>query len=84
MRCRANGQEALGFYTWSPQAEAYQPFALNVLTLGDGGIVAVDAFLTRTIVDPDPEVLARLPEHPFDPRRVEVAFERIGLPEELR
>ena len=83
VRCRANGQEALGFYTWSPEAEAYQRFALNVLTLGDGGIVAVDAFLTRTIVDPDPEVLARLPEHPFDPRRVDVAFELLGLPEEL-
>ncbi len=84
VRSRANGQEALGFYTWSPEAQAYQRFALNVLTLGDREIVAVDAFLTRTIVDPDPEVLARLPEHPFDPRRVEVAFELLGLPKELR
>src|SRR6266516_4330032 len=30
---RANGQPALGFYSWDPEAEAYLPFALNVLTL---------------------------------------------------
>jgi RNA polymerase sigma-70 factor (ECF subfamily) len=32
---------------------------------------------------PDPEVLARLPEHPFDSRRVDVAFD-LELREELR
>ena len=83
VRACANGQEALGYYTWSPEIGAYQRFALNVLTFGGREIVAVDAFLTRTTDDPDPEVLTRLPEHPFDPRRVDVAFERLGLPEEL-
>jgi hypothetical protein len=28
-------------------------------------------------------VLARLPEQAFDPCRLELAFERLGLPEEL-
>ena len=83
VRGRANGQEALGYYAWDPDSGAYRRFALNVLTLRGGEIAAVDAFLTRTTDDPDPEVLARLPEHPFEPRRVDVAFERLGLPEEV-
>lgn len=83
LRVRASGQEALAFYSWDPDAAAYERFALNVLTLGDGEIAEVDAFLTRTTEDPDREILARLPEQRFDPRRVDVAFERLGLPEEL-
>jgi RNA polymerase sigma-70 factor, ECF subfamily len=83
LRVRANGQEALAFYSWDPEAGAYERFALNVLTLRGGEIAEVDAFLTRTTEDPDREVLARLPEQRFDPRRVELAFERLGLPEQL-
>jgi RNA polymerase sigma-70 factor, ECF subfamily len=84
LRVRANGQEALAFYSWDPESEAYRRFALNVLTLdSDGKIAEVDAFLTRSTEDPDREVIARLPEQDFDRRRVEVAFERFGLPEEL-
>lgn len=83
LRVRASGQEALAFYSWDPDSEAYERFALNVLTLRGGEIAEVDAFLTRTTEDPDREVLARLPEQRFDPRRVELAFERLGLPERL-
>lgn len=83
LRTRASGQEALAFYSWDPEAGSYQRFALNVLTLRGGEIAAVDAFLTRTTEDPDRRVLARLPEQRFDPRRLELAFERLGLPEEL-
>jgi RNA polymerase sigma-70 factor (ECF subfamily) len=84
LRARASGQEALAFYSWDPEAGNYQRFALNVLTLRDDGkVAAVDAFLTRTTDDPDRRVLARLPEQRFDPRRLEVAFERLGLPEAL-
>jgi len=83
LRVRANGQEALAFYSWDPESESYRRFALNVLTLRDGKVAEVDAFLTRTTEDPDREVLARLPEQEFDPRRVDLAFERLGLPEEL-
>ncbi len=83
LRVRASGQEALAFYSWDPETETYQRFALNVLTLRGAQIAAVDAFLTRTTEDPDRRVLARLPEQRFDPRRLDVAFERLGLPEEL-
>jgi RNA polymerase sigma-70 factor (ECF subfamily) len=83
LRVRASGQEALAFYSWDPESEAFERFALNVLTLRDGKIAEVDAFLTRTTEDPDREVLARLPEQRFDPRRLDLAFERLGLPETL-
>jgi RNA polymerase sigma-70 factor, ECF subfamily len=83
VRAHASGQEALGYYTWTPEAGVYRCFALNVLTFRGSAIDAVDAFLTRTTENPDPEVLARLPEHSFDPRRVEAAFEQFGLPVEL-
>jgi len=83
LRTRASGQEALAFYSWDPGTEAYERFALNILTLRDGKIAEVDAFLARTTEDPDREVLARLPEQRFDPRRLDLAFERLGLPERL-
>ncbi len=83
LRVRASGQESLAFYSWDPEASSYQRFALNVLTLRDDRIAEVDAFLTRTTEDPDRRVLARLPEQAFDPRRLDLAFERLGLPEEL-
>ncbi len=83
VRVRASGQEALAFYTWDPEQESFQRFALNVLTLRGEEIAAVDAFLTRSTEDPDREVLARLPEQAFDPGRLTAAFENFGLPEEL-
>jgi RNA polymerase sigma-70 factor, ECF subfamily len=84
LRVRASGQEALAFYSWSPELEAYERFALNVLTLdGEGRVAEVDAFIARVADDPDREVAARMPEQPFDPGRVDVAFERLGLPERL-
>jgi RNA polymerase sigma-70 factor (ECF subfamily) len=83
LRVRASGQEALAFYSWDPETESFQRFALNVLTLRGDRIAEVDAFLARTTEDPDRRVLARLPEQAFDPRRLELAFERLGLPEEL-
>ena len=83
LRVRANGQEALAFYSWDEEIGAYSRFALNVLTLRGDRVAAVDAFLTRNTDDPDREVLARLPERAFDPRRLDLAFERHGLPETL-
>jgi RNA polymerase sigma-70 factor, ECF subfamily len=85
LRARANGQEAIAFYTWSPEKEVYERFALNVLTLrADGRIAEVDAFLTRDSDELEREEIVRLPEQPFDPGRLAAAFERFGLPEELR
>jgi RNA polymerase sigma-70 factor (ECF subfamily) len=83
VRARANGQEALAFYSWDEQEQAYTRFALNVLTLRGDRISEVTAFLTRSTDDPDRRVIARLPEQPFDPRRVAAAFERFDLPARL-
>jgi RNA polymerase sigma-70 factor, ECF subfamily len=84
LRVRANGQEALAFYSLDPEAGTYSRFALNVLTIDrDGKVAGVDAFLTRSTEDPDREVIARLPEQAFDRRRLEAAFERFDLPTEL-
>ena len=47
VRARANGQEALGFYTWDPDREAHLPFALNVLTFRGEPIVKDDIDITH-------------------------------------
>ena len=83
VRARANGQPALGFYSWDEDEQAYLPFALNVLTLRGEQISDVTAFITRSTEEPDREVIARLPEQPADPARLVAAFERFGLPERL-
>ncbi len=80
---RANAQPALGFYAWDERAGAYFPFALNVLSLRDGLISAVTAFIVRSTGTADSEAFARFPEQPMDPRRVTGAFERFGLPDRL-
>jgi RNA polymerase sigma-70 factor (ECF subfamily) len=83
VRTRANGQPALGYYTWDPEESAFLPFALNVLELSGSRIQAVTAFITRSTEDPDREVIARLPEQPHDHLRLVAAFERFGLPSRL-
>jgi RNA polymerase sigma-70 factor (ECF subfamily) len=83
VRARANGQPALGFYNWDADAEAYVPFALNVLSLHDSRIRDVTAFIARGPGAADREAIARMPEQPYDPARLAAAFERFGLPDRL-
>ncbi len=83
LRARANGQEALAFYTWDPDEHAYLPFALNVLTLRGERISDVTAFVARATERPEREVYARWPEQPADPSRLLGAFERFELPGRL-
>jgi RNA polymerase sigma-70 factor (ECF subfamily) len=83
VRTRANGQEALAFYSWDPDAQAYKPFALNVLTLRGERISEITAFIARSTPSPDRAVIARLPEQPPDPMRFAAAFEQFDLPERL-
>lgn len=45
---RANGQAAVGCYTWHPEEESFLPFALDVLTLDGERIKEVTAFITRS------------------------------------
>jgi RNA polymerase sigma-70 factor (ECF subfamily) len=80
---RASGQPALAFYSWDEAEGAYLPFALNVLTIRDRRISAVDAFIARSTESPDLEAYARWPEEPIVPGRFVDFFGRFGLPERL-
>jgi RNA polymerase sigma-70 factor (ECF subfamily) len=70
----ANGQPAIAYYVDGI------PFALNVLTIGDGRITDVVAFVVRVV---DPDDILSWPDQPPDPGRVERTFERFGLPPTL-
>jgi len=80
---QANGQPALGFYSWDEDEQAYLPFALNVLTFKGREVSDVTAFIARSIESPDPEAYQRFPEQPANPRSLSGFFERFGLPERL-
>jgi len=83
LRVRANGQEALAFYSWDDDEGAYVPFALNVLAFQGDKVSNITAFITRTAPAPDREVILRMPEHEFDARALAAAFGNFGLPERL-
>jgi RNA polymerase sigma-70 factor, ECF subfamily len=80
---RANAQPALAFYAWDEPAGAYLPFALNVLSMRDGLICDVTAFIVRSIDAPEPDAYVRFPQQPMDIRRLAGAFERFALPARL-
>jgi RNA polymerase sigma-70 factor (ECF subfamily) len=78
----ANGQAAVGVYSWDAEEESYRPFALDVLTLQGARIKEITAFIVRTTQIPD-SAFARWPEQPVDPEMVRAVFERFGLPARL-
>ena len=80
----ANAQPALAFYSWDEAAKAYLPFALNVLSLREGLVSDVTAFIVRAIDAPEPEAYQRFPEEPMDQRQLSIAFERFGLPNSVK
>jgi RNA polymerase sigma-70 factor (ECF subfamily) len=80
---RANGQPALGFYSWDEGEEAYLPFALNVLTLRGPEITDVTAFVARSTAETERAVYERWPEQPADAKRLAGTFELFGLPGKL-
>ena len=73
---RANGQPALGFYTWDQDAQTYMPFALNVLTFRGEEISDVVAFVARSTEPTERKDYERWPDQPADPSRLLAAFER--------
>jgi RNA polymerase sigma-70 factor, ECF subfamily len=83
VQTRANGQPALGFYAWDPDADAFLPFALNVLTLRGAAVKDVAAFVVRTTEVPDRRSFHRWVDQPAEEPRVTAIFERFGLPERL-
>ncbi len=48
----ANGQPALAGYLWEEQTEAFMPYCLYVLTLGEGQIEEITAFVTPETFQP--------------------------------
>jgi RNA polymerase sigma-70 factor (ECF subfamily) len=77
----ANGQLAVGTYTWIEAAGTHVPFSLDVLTLAGERIKDVTAFVVRPADTEDG--YARWPERAADPRRVELVFRRFGLPDHV-
>ena len=83
MRVRANGQEAMAFYSWDPEGEAYVPFALNVLTFRGELISDVTAFIIRTRRRPmtaRSSAHARAAREPAQPRG---GVPELGVPDRL-
>ena len=83
IRVRANGQEALAYYEWSEEEQAYLPFALNVLTFRGEEIADVTCFICRSTEATDRERYGRYPEEPVDPAMREIYFTQFGVPERL-
>ncbi|HEV2727092.1 MAG TPA: sigma-70 family RNA polymerase sigma factor [Solirubrobacterales bacterium] len=77
----ANGQLAVGTYTWMEQQETHAPFSLDVITLERDRIKEVTAFVVRPADTKDG--YARWPDRAADPRRVESVFRRFGLPDHV-
>lgn len=79
----ANGQPALGFYAWDEEAQAYLPFALNVLTFRGRQVVDVVAFAVREIEATERERYHRWVDEAADEARLKGAFARFGLPDRV-
>jgi RNA polymerase sigma-70 factor (ECF subfamily) len=77
----ANGQLAVGTYTWVETAATHLPFSLDVITLEGERIKEVTAFVVRLAEVPDG--YARWPDYEPDPRLVESVFRRFGLPDHI-
>jgi RNA polymerase sigma-70 factor (ECF subfamily) len=78
----ANAQPALAFYAWDAASGAHLPFALNVLSLRDGLVSDVTAFIVRGTDSPDEDAYVRFPEQPMHARHADL-YERFGLPAQL-
>ncbi len=77
----ANGQLAVGTYSWVETEHCYLPFSLDVLTLEGDKIKAITAFVVRRADSEDG--YARWPECPPSPELVHSIFDRRGLPTRL-
>jgi RNA polymerase sigma-70 factor (ECF subfamily) len=75
----ANGQAAIGAYTWSEDEGCYRPFALDVLTIHGDRIVEITSFIFRSAEPPPDGSFENYPEHALDAWRV-ADYERFGLP----
>jgi RNA polymerase sigma-70 factor, ECF subfamily len=77
----ANGQLAVGTYTWIEGEQTHIPFSLDVLSLEGEKIKEITAFVVRTADTPDG--YSRWPEYAADASRVQAVFKRFGLPDRM-
>jgi RNA polymerase sigma-70 factor (ECF subfamily) len=77
----ANGQLAVGTYTWMEGEKTHVPFSLDVIALEGDRIKEVTAFVVRPADTPDG--YSRWPDRAADPSRVESVFRRFGLPDHV-
>jgi RNA polymerase sigma-70 factor, ECF subfamily len=85
---RANGQLAIGCYTWDDDEGAYLPFCVDVLTLEGDKIKDVTAFIVKAMKDDaaqddDREYYKNFPDADLDERRTTGVFDRFALPRRL-
>ena len=80
--CTANGQPAIGAYTWQADEGCYVPFALDVLAIRDGRIAEITSFIHRSADEPAEGGFERYPDHALDAWRI-ADYERFGLPARL-
>jgi len=80
---RANGQPALGFYTWDEDEGAFTRFALNVLSFDGEKISEIDAFIARAGEDIPADDVLNTPRYRADESLLEAYFGRFGLPRRL-
>jgi len=83
VRTQANGQPALGFYTWDEERHAHLPFALNVLSFRREQISDVVAFVSRSTAPTERSDYVRWPDYPADAKRLDATFGQFNLPAEL-
>jgi RNA polymerase sigma-70 factor (ECF subfamily) len=86
----ANGQLAIGCYTWDDDQQAYMPFCVDVLTLEGDRIKEVTAFIVKALKadeedgpEDDREYYKRFPDQATNPAAKNVVFDRFGLPDRL-
>src|SRR4051794_3654844 len=80
----ANGQLAVGCYTWDDDEGAFMPFCVDVLTLEGDRIKEVTAFIVKALVpEDDREYYKNFPDQATDARAKSIVFDRFGLPDRV-
>jgi RNA polymerase sigma-70 factor, ECF subfamily len=80
----ANGQAAVAAYTWQGGEGCFRPFALDVLTIADDGVITdVTSFIARSAEPRAPERFARYPDEAVDDAKAASVFGQFGLPPRL-
>ena len=80
----ANGQLAVGCYTWDDDEGAFMPFCVDVLTLDGDRIKEVTAFIVKaTKPEDDREYYKNFPDQATDARAKSIVFDRFALPDRV-